>query len=107
MRSLTIGLLLSSPAWCEESMSSQMLHGFGTAASILFLGAAGMWLLFAYVQKFGGMGSNQSWGPHQVQETGPIDRQKANAFAEKERAAMREPFVDNYQYPDWSQADYS
>ncbi|MBS2036112.1 hypothetical protein JST97_14075 [bacterium] len=107
MRSLVLVLCLTASAWCEEPFARQLASGFGTALSILVVGAASMWLLFAYVQKFGGMGATQPWSAHKVEDVGPIDRQKANAFAEKERAAMREPFVDTYKYPDWSQADYS
>lgn len=80
---------------------SEILNGFGVALGILVVGAGGMWLLFAYVQKFGGMGA-ANWKAHEVEDVGPIDRQKSNAFAERERQAMREPFVDTYQYPDFS-----
>jgi hypothetical protein len=105
MRRLFWVLNLTAPAWCEESFGQQMLSGFGTAFGIIVVAASFMWLLFAYCQKFGGMGPNAKIEPHKVQDVGSIDRQKANAFATKEREAMRQPFVDNYKYPDFSQPD--
>ena len=106
MKKLLWMFLMTAPAWCEESFGKQMLNGFGIAFGIIVVGAGSMWLLFAYAQKFGGMGPNATINPHKVEEVGPIDRQKANAFAAKEREAMREPYVDNYKYPDLS-SDYS
>lgn len=100
MKKLFGVLLMTAPAWCEASLGRQVLSGFAVAFGIIVVGAGSMWLLFAFVQKFGGMGPNARIEPYRVQDIGEIDRQKADAFAEKEREAMRQPFVDKYQYPD-------
>ncbi|MBX3166644.1 MAG: hypothetical protein KF760_04500 [Candidatus Eremiobacteraeota bacterium] len=98
--------LLTASAWADEpSMQQDILLGFKWAVILVVGVIGGMWLLFAFVQKFGGMGGAQ-WGPHKVEDIGPIDRQKSNAFAAREREAMRQPYVDNYQYPQAESYDF-
>ncbi len=80
-------------------MNSEILQGTLVALGVILGGFASMWLLFAFVHKFGGMGS-ANWQAHDVEDVGTIDRQKARAFAEKQREADRKPFVDTYDYPE-------
>lgn len=87
-------LILSSSVWAEGSLAKEMAQGTVTALEILVGGAGSMWLLFWLVGKKGGF-NTASPTPHKVEDVGPIDRQKATAFANKEREAMRQPT------PDW------
>lgn len=80
-------------------MASEMFHGFLVALGVILGGFGSMWLLFAFVHKFGGMG-HANWQAHNVEDIGTIDRHKMRAFAERQREADRQPFVDTYEYPE-------
>jgi len=106
MRKLCILLFLCAPVWAAEpSVQQEVTQGIKWALIVAGSAIGGMWLLFAFIQKFGGMGSAGFYKPHKVEDVGPIDRQKSNAFAAKEREAMRQPYVDKFDYPNFGESD--
>lgn len=62
-------------------MASEMFHGFLVALGVILGGFGSMWLLFAFVHKFGGMG-HANWQAHNVEDIGTIDRHKMRILNE-------------------------